>query len=78
MELRYIRIEEYNCIKQTGFNLSNSDNHSFKYSNGELTVYRTNSSALSFSENINSIIAIVGENGSGKSSLFEMIRDAMK
>ncbi len=67
MELVYLWVEEYKNIKNQGFNFS--PRFTCKYENGELTIDKKEPEPLSiFPDNIN-VTAIVGENGSGKSSL---------
>lgn len=66
MELVYLWVEEYKNIKNQGFNFS--PRFTCKYENNELTIEEKKDYISIFPENIN-ITAIVGENGSGKSSI---------
>ncbi len=70
MELVYLWVEEYKNIKNQGFNFS--PRFTCKYENGELTIEEKKDYVSIFPENIN-VTAIVGENGSGKSSLLSNI-----
>lgn len=70
MELVYLWVEEYKNIKNQGFNFS--PRFTCKYENGELTIEEKKDYVSIFPENIN-VTAIVGENGSGKSSILEEI-----
>jgi len=80
MELVYLWVEEYKNIKKQGFNFSPRFECDFfpKYDNGVLTndskvEIRRNTNYINiFPDNIN-VTAIVGENGSGKSSLLKAI-----
>lgn len=77
----YIWINKYKNITKTGFNLSSKYNFSFTENvektitngvEGELKLELLNSIDL-YPKNIVDFKVIVGENGSGKSSLFELI-----
>ncbi len=76
MELLYIWIEKYKNIENQGFNFS--PKYRFKFENETLTCTE-NPDAISTgtffheSENITNVTAIIGENGSGKSSVLEAI-----
>ncbi|MES2649853.1 MAG: AAA family ATPase [Bacteroidota bacterium] len=74
MELRYIWVEDYRVLKNIGFNFNHTGQHLFNYEQGELKLQPNNNrSILDFGEKITSVTAIAGENGSGKSSLVELI-----
>ena len=78
MELVYLWVEEYKNIRNQGFNFSPSFECEFK--DGVLTICDKkkkeckNNEYLEnfFGKNIN-VTAIVGENGTGKSNVFEII-----
>ncbi|CAA6803850.1 MAG: Unknown protein [uncultured Sulfurovum sp.] len=73
MELVYLWVEEYKNIKRQGFNFSSKFICDYDEENNKLTI-KDNSEHIPdfFGENIN-VTAIVGKNGSGKSSISEMI-----
>jgi predicted ATP-binding protein involved in virulence len=69
VELVYLWVEKYKNIENQGFNFS--PRFTCEYEDGELTIDKKEHVSI-FPDNIN-ITAIVGENGSGKSSLFEVL-----
>jgi predicted ATPase len=74
MELLYLWIEDYNNIQNQGFNFSSK--WKFDYQNEQLTVEeRPNAIDNFFGEDIVNITALVGANGSGKTSVLEFIYD---
>ena len=71
MELVYLWVEKYKNIKEQGFNFS--PKFECEYKDGALKIEKKENSLDNFfGDNIN-ITAIVGENGSGKSSILELI-----
>lgn len=70
MELVYLWVEEYKNIKNQGFNFSPRFECEFDGEN--LTITENKDYVSIFPDNIN-VTAIVGENGSGKSSVFEAL-----
>ncbi|MFD1604695.1 AAA family ATPase [Flavobacterium artemisiae] len=74
MELKFVWIQEYKNIKNTGFNLNNSSQEEFQFINNELTISKSIKTPENFfKENISGVTAIVGKNGSGKTNLTEFI-----
>jgi predicted ATP-dependent endonuclease of OLD family len=71
MELVYLWVEDYKNIHQQGFNFSGR--YRCDYDGENLTIEENNEYIHIFPENIN-VTAIVGENGSGKSSIIELIK----
>ncbi|MGD9716158.1 MAG: AAA family ATPase [Sulfuricurvum sp.] len=74
MELVYLWVEEYKNIKQQGFNFSGR--YRCDYDGENLTIEENKEYVHIFPENIN-VTAIVGKNGSGKSSIAEVILRAV-
>ena len=72
MELVYLWVEEYKNIYRQGFNFSPRFECKYDESSNKLTITENENYVSIFPENIN-ITAIVGENGSGKSSLLDYI-----
>lgn len=77
MELVYLWIENYKNIEQQGFNLSPKFECSYNKETKELVVNEKDLYKSIFPEDIN-ITIIVGENGSGKSSLLNCIQVSQK
>ena len=75
MELVYLWVEEYKNIKNQGFNFS--PRFACKYEDGELIIDEKEHVEDFFGKNIN-VTAIVGENGSGKSSVLEIAKLALE
>lgn len=72
MELVYLWVEDYKNIKRQGFNFSPSFECEYDENTKELTIDKNDDYVSIFPKNIN-ITAIVGENGSRKSSIFEVL-----
>ena len=72
MELVYLWVEEYKNIRNQGFNFSPRFECEFDEDTKELTITENKDYVSIFPKNIN-ITAIVGENGSGKSSVLEAL-----
>jgi len=70
MELVYLWVEEYKNIKRQGFNFSPRFKCKYDEEKNELNIDENKNYISVFPENIN-ITAIVGENGSGKSTILE-------
>ncbi|MCT7568340.1 AAA family ATPase [Aliarcobacter butzleri] len=68
MELVYLWVEDYKNIQNQGFNFSTRFRCEYDEDTKELTINENKDYVNIFPDNIN-ITAIVGENGSGKSSL---------
>jgi len=73
MELVYLWVEEYKNIHKQGFNFSPKFNCHYDEDSNELTIEENDKYIENFfGENIN-VTAIVGKNGSGKSSVNKLI-----
>ena len=71
MELVYLWVEKYKNIRKQGFNFSPRFKCEYNHETNELTIDENKEYVSIFPENIN-VTAIVGENGSGKSSILEL------
>ncbi|MFX4208605.1 AAA family ATPase [Aliarcobacter butzleri] len=71
-ELIYLWVGKYKNIENDGFNFSSRFKCEYKNDTKELTVDENKKYVSIFPDNIN-VTAIVGENGSGKSSLLESL-----
>ncbi len=71
MELVYLWVENYKNIQKQGFNFSPRFECEYDEESKELTIDKKEHVSI-FPKNIN-ITAIVGENGSGKSSIIELL-----
>ncbi|WP_024953693.1 AAA family ATPase [Sulfurospirillum arcachonense] len=74
MELVYLWVEDYKNIKNQGFNFSPRFTCNYDKDSNNLIIDEDKKYVSIFPENIN-ITAIVGENGSGKTSLLNVITD---
>ncbi|MCD4758614.1 MAG: ATP-binding protein [Arcobacteraceae bacterium] len=76
MELVYLWVEDYKNIKNQGFNFSPRFECKYDEDRNELTIDKNDDYVSIFPDNIN-VTAIVGENGSGKSTIHEIINNAI-
>ncbi len=72
MELVYLWVEEYKNIKEQGFNFSPRFECKYDKDSNELTIDENEDYISIFPDNIN-VTAIVGENGSGKTTILSLI-----
>ena len=73
MELVYLWVEDYKNIHKQGFNFSPRFNCKYDPDSNEITIDENKDYVPDFfGENIN-VTAIVGKNGSGKSSVLKLI-----
>ncbi|MDY3203576.1 MAG: AAA family ATPase [Arcobacter sp.] len=72
MELVYLWVEKYKNIRNQGFNFSPRFECKYDENSKELTINENKEYVSIFPDNIN-VTAIVGENGSGKSSILELL-----
>ncbi|MCG3715059.1 ATP-binding protein [Aliarcobacter butzleri] len=72
MELVYLWVEDYKNIHKQGFNFSPRFRCEYDEEKNELTINENKDYVSIFPDNIN-ITAIVGENGSGKSNILELL-----
>lgn len=78
MQLLYLWIKDYKSIKETGFNFSSEWNFSYDAQQNKLTAERQTSIPKNFfGEEFLDVTVIVGENGTGKSSLLELIEQGL-
>lgn len=76
MELLYLWIESYKNINRQGFNFNSRYFFKFNIDNNELKIEeKPNYIEDFFPKKITNVTAIIGENGAGKSSLLEFIRE---
>jgi len=76
MELVYLWVEEYKNIEKQGFNFSPRFECDYDEDTNKLTIDENKDYVSIFPDNIN-ITAIVGENGSGKSTILESLQDVL-
>lgn len=73
MDLKFIWIKEHRAIKDLNFNFCHSGVHQFHYDGKKIITTENPINPISFSKNVTSLTAIVGKNGSGKSSFCEAV-----
>lgn len=75
MELQFLWIQSYNNINNIGFNFLSNNDYEYDSQTRKLT-YKSNDDApfKLFNDSVLNINAIIGRNGSGKSSLLSFIR----
>jgi predicted ATPase len=73
MELLYVYIESYGCLKEQDFNLSG--NHRFEYRDKKLQLVSNEQKVPKdfFGEHISNVSFLIGENGSGKTTFFRFL-----
>lgn len=77
MEIRYIWVEEFReLLVNLDINFQHKGNHQFTYKNQRLELTENPKAILDFGPKVTSITAIAGKNGSGKSSICELILHA--
>lgn len=77
MELKYVWVKDYKMFKDFEVNLSHSGTDCFTYDGKSFKIQTKEKPVLNFGKNISSITAIAGQNGSGKSSLCELLIHAI-
>jgi len=73
MELKYIWVDEFNVLENLDLNFSHTGEHSFSYKDSQLITTQKRPLALKFGEKVTSVTAIAGQNGSGKTSMCELV-----
>jgi hypothetical protein len=77
MEISYIWVEKFrDIIDHLNLNFQHQGKHRFSYLDGQIVVSPNPESPLDFGDNITGITAIAGRNGSGKSTICEMVLHA--
>jgi len=77
MELAYIFLKNYRVIKDQGFNLSSNYNVLFDSKKSKLSVFNSNNFNGFYGKNIRNLKCIVGQNGAGKTSLLNFIKEKL-
>jgi hypothetical protein len=76
MELLYLWIERYNNIINQEFLFSNEFDIKFDIESKKLDILKSNKTKLSiFNDSFLNVTAIIGKNGSGKSSFFSILKE---
>ncbi len=77
MTLEYVWIENYGVVKEQGFNFNPSVFYNFNKETGELSKEGRNEVPIDFfnvtNDTVNNITALVGANGTGKSTVLEFV-----
>ena len=74
--LCYVYIKEYKCLKDIDFILDSHYNYNFSNENNELTITKNEDFPSDFwGPNIYSVAAIIGNNGTGKSTAMSFLLD---
>jgi len=75
MELKYLWIDEYKNINNTGFNLDYDGDDEFYYRGKKIIITSKQNKTIKgfFGSTITGVTGIVGENGSGKTNLTEFL-----
>ncbi|MCB2313469.1 AAA family ATPase [Clostridium tagluense] len=76
-ELMYVYIDEYKGIRKQQFNLTSKYNIEYKDLGALYITENRQYIEGFFGENISDLIAVIGENGSGKTRLLEFIKDKL-
>ena len=72
-ELIFIWINNYRCLSNVGFNFSPKFAVAFDPEKSEITIKETDNINIFAHDNIMNLSAIIGENGSGKTSLLQFL-----
>jgi len=76
MELLYLWIDRYNNILNQGFNFSSEYNIQYDDAKKQISIAQSNKKKLQlFNESFINVTAIIGKNGSGKSSIFSALKE---
>lgn len=74
MKVCYIWVRNFDCLKAEGINLSNDEFFEFDYIKNTLNLVESSDTLrFFFGKHIDSITALLGENGSGKTTSLELI-----
>jgi len=74
MDLKFIWIKKYNeILNDLNVNFNHSGRHKFQYDTKSLTLIENENPVLNFGKKITGVTAIAGQNGSGKSSICEIV-----
>ncbi|HKG08520.1 MAG TPA: AAA family ATPase [Pedobacter sp.] len=73
MELKFIWVKDYGPIQNQGFNFNNTSGDVFHYDGKRISISKSRPNVLDFGQNITGVTALAGQNGSGKSSLCQVV-----